>query len=154
MAISVQQLLQTSLPNGYTGSAGRDGYTGSAGAASAIGYTGSVGNYSSKRITNLTDGNSVTFNVDTTDQANQNNTQATGILTVNAPTGTPNDGQQFMFALTSSTVQTFNWNAAFAGSGDLPLPPVSTGNGKTDYMGFVYNSTTSKWNLVAKNFGF
>ena len=154
MAISVQQLLRTSLPNGYTGSAGRDGYTGSAGAASAIGYTGSVGNYSSKRITNLADGTSVTFNVDTTDQANQVNTQASGILTINAPTGTPNDGQQFMFALTSSNFQTFSWNAIFAGSTDLALPTASTGSGKYDYVGFIYNSTAAKWQLLAKVFGF
>jgi hypothetical protein len=42
----------------------------------------------------------------------------------------------------------------FAGSTDVALPTASTGTSKYDYMGFVYNSTAAKWQIIAKNFGF
>jgi hypothetical protein len=100
------------------------------------------------------DGASLTFNVDTTDTATQANTQATGTLTINAPTGTPYNGQKLIFRLQSTNVQTFAWNAIFIGSLDLTLPTASTGSSKYDYMGFQYNSTSAKWNLLARTFGF
>ncbi len=100
------------------------------------------------------DGTSLTFNVDTTDTATQANTQATGTLTINAPIGTPYNGQKLIFRLQSTNVQTFAWNAIFIGSLDLTLPTASTGSSKYDYMGFQYNSTSAKWNLLARTFGF
>lgn len=102
----------------------------------------------------ITDGTSITLNCDTTDIATQANTQATGTLTINAPTGTPINGQKIMLRLTSNNAQTFSWNAAFVGSTDLPLPTVSSGAGKEDYLGFIYDNTAIKWHLIAKNFGF
>jgi hypothetical protein len=107
-----------------------------------------------QRVVALTDATSVTFNADTTDLATQANTQGTGTLTVNAPTGTATNGQKLIFRLRSTNVQTFSWNAAFTGSTDVALPTVSTGSSKYDYMGFMYNSTSTTWQLVAKNFGF
>jgi hypothetical protein len=107
-----------------------------------------------QRVVVLTDATSVTFNADTTDLATQANTQGTGTLTVNAPTGTATNGQKLIFRLRSTNVQTFSWNAAFTGSTDVALPTVSTGSSKYDYMGFMYNSTSTTWQLVAKNFGF
>lgn len=107
-----------------------------------------------ERVVSIADGTSITINADTTDLATQANTQATGTLTINAPTGTPVNGQKLMLRLQSTNVQTFSWNAAFAGSTDQALPTTSSGSSKYDYVGFVYNSTASKWQLVAKNFGF
>lgn len=106
------------------------------------------------RVVVIADATSVTFNVDTTDIATQANTQAIGTLTINAPTGTPVNGQKIIFRLISTNVQTFSWNAAFVGSTDLVLPATSTGSSKYDYMGFIYNSTAAKWQLIAKVFGF
>lgn len=106
------------------------------------------------RVVALADAASVTFNADTTDMATQANTQAVGTLTVNAPTGTPTNGQKLIFRLRSTNVQTFSWNAAFAGSTDLALPTASSGSTLYDYMGFIYNSTASKWQMTAKVFGF
>ena len=97
---------------------------------------------------------SITFNADTTDTATQANTQAAGTLTINAPTGTPYNGQKLIFRLQSTNVQTFAWNAIFVGSLDLTLPAASSGGSKFDYMGFQYNSTSSKWNLLARTFGY
>jgi hypothetical protein len=94
------------------------------------------------------------MNADTTDIASQTNTQTAGTLTINAVTGTFFDGQKIIFRLQSANIQTFSWNAVFVGSSDLSLPTASTGSNKYDYMGFIYNSTAIKWQLLAKNFGF
>lgn len=107
-----------------------------------------------QRVTAIADGTSVTINADTTDMATQANTQAAGTLTINAPTGTIQNGQKLVFRLQSTNVQTFSWNAVFAGSSDLALPTASSGSSKYDYMGFIYNSTAAKWQMLAKNFGF
>ena len=106
------------------------------------------------RVVAIPDGTSITINADTTDIATQANTQVAGTLTINAPTGTPVNGQKVMLRLTSTNVQTFSFNAIFTGSTDLSLPTASSGSSKTDYLGFIYQSTTSKWNIIAKNFGF
>jgi hypothetical protein len=102
----------------------------------------------------IADATSITVNADTTDVATQANTQAVGTLTVNAPTGTIVNGQKFILRLQSTNVQTFAWNAVFAGSTDIVLPTVSSGGGLYDYVGFIYNSTASKWQMIAKVFGF
>ena len=73
---------------------------------------------------------------------------------MNAPTGTPSNGQKILFRLTTTNAMTFAWNAIFLGSVDLSLPTSSTGSSKSDYLGFIYNSTSSKWHLLSKNFGF
>ena len=150
-------------PVGYTGSAGGggggNGYTGSQGIQGNVGYTGSAGTgggggSSTPRIVTITDGTTVAINADTTDMAVQTNTQTAGTLTMAAPTGTLYDGQKIMFRLRSANVQTFAWNAVFDGSTDLNLPSASSGGNKYDYMGFIYNSTSGKWDIIAKNFGF
>jgi len=107
-----------------------------------------------ERVVSIADGTSITINADTTDIVTQANTQAAGTLTINAPTGTPVNGQKITLRLQSTNVQTFSWNGVFAGSTDLSLPTASTGSGKYDYVGFIYNSTASKWQLLAKVFGF
>ena len=106
------------------------------------------------RVVSITDGTSVTINVDTTDIATQNNTQVAGTLTINAPTGTLVNGQKLIIRLQSANVQTFSWNGVFAGSTDLSLPTTSSGSSKYDYVGFIYNTPAVKWQLLAKNFGF
>jgi hypothetical protein len=120
--------------------------------ASAVNTSGGLATTS--RVVVIADGTSITMNVDTTDMATQANTQAVGTLTINAPTGTPYNGQKIMLRLLSTNIQTFSWNAIFAGSTDLGLPTVSTGSSKYDYMGFIYNSTAIKWQMISKNFGF
>lgn len=107
-----------------------------------------------ERVVAASDATSITINADTTDLATQANTQAAGTLTINAPTGTPVNGQKLMLRLQSTNVQTFSWNSIFAGSTDLVLPAASSGSSKYDYVGFIYNSTASKWQIIAKNFGF
>jgi hypothetical protein len=107
-----------------------------------------------QRVVDSATATSITINADTTDLATMANTQGAGTFTINAPSGTPFNGQKLMFRLSSTAVQTFSWNAIFQGSADQALPTASSGAGKYDYMGFFYNSTNSKWQLLSKNFGF
>jgi hypothetical protein len=142
-------------PTGPTGAASTvAGPTGPTGTTGTTGATGPTGPMYGSRVVAIADGTSVTINADTTDLATQANTQIIGVLTINAPTGTLANGQKIMFRLTSTNVQTFSWNTVFAGSTDLTLPVVSSGASKTDYVGFIYNSTATKWQLLAKVFGF
>lgn len=108
----------------------------------------------SKRVVSVASASSVTPNANITDILIQANTEPLGTLTINAPTGSPTNGQTFVFRLSSTAVQTFAWNAIYQGSTDGALPAASSGAGKTDYMGFIYNSTSNKWQMLAKNFGF
>jgi hypothetical protein len=100
------------------------------------------------------DATSITPNIDAAEIVTQVNTQAAGTLTINAPSGTPVDGQRLMLRITSTNVQTIVWNSIYAGSADVLLPTASTGAGKTDYVGLLYNSTAAKWQIIARNFGF
>lgn len=106
------------------------------------------------RVVTITDATSITVNADVTDVAAQLNTQAAGTLTINAPTGTLRDGQKLLFRIRCTNVQTLSWNAVFDGSTDLVLPTSTTGGSKFDYFGVIYNSTASKWDLIAKVQGF
>jgi len=96
----------------------------------------------------------ITFNTNIAEFFVHTNSQSVGVLTINAPVGTPVNGQKILFRMSSTTVQTFSWNSVFTGSVDLPLPGTSSGSGLYDYMGFIYNSTANKWQLIAKTFGF
>ena len=131
---------------------GTNGYVLTADSAAASGVAWAAAG--SARVVAVADATSITINADTTDIATQANTQAAGTLTINAPTGTLSNGQKLMLRLTSTNVQTFSWNSVFAGSTDLALPSASSGSSKVDYLGFIYNSTATKWQIIAKNFGF
>jgi len=66
-----------------------------------------------------------------------------------APTGTPVDGQKLIIRIKdNATAQTLAWNAIYRASSDLALP-TTTVISKTMYLGFIYNSADSKWDLVA-----
>lgn len=97
---------------------------------------------------------SITPNIDLYDVVEQANTQATGTLTINTPSGTPVDGQRLILRISSTNVQTFNFNTIYVGSTDLSLPATTSGSSKYDYLGFMYNSTANKWQLLASMFGF
>lgn len=107
-----------------------------------------------KREVSVADATSITPDSDASDTVTQANTQATGTLTINNPTGTPTASQVINIRLKSTNVQTFSWGSQYRGSSDQALPTTSTGSGKYDYMGFQWNSVDSKWDMAAKNFGF
>lgn len=68
--------------------------------------------------------------------------------TFGAPTGTPVNGQRLVIRIKDNgTARTLAWNAAYRAIG-LTLP-ITTVISKTLYLGFLYNSSDSKWDCLS-----
>ncbi|CAB4155105.1 hypothetical protein UFOVP652_75 [uncultured Caudovirales phage] len=73
--------------------------------------------------------------------------QAVG-LTINAPTGTPVDGNKLMFRLLDNgTARALTWNATYTVIG-VTLPTTTVIN-KTTYVGCIYNANNTRWDVIA-----
>jgi hypothetical protein len=71
-------------------------------------------------------------------------------LTIAAPTGTPIQGQKLIFRIKDNgTARGITWNAIFRVIGTT-LPTTTVIN-KTTYVVCIYNSTDTKWDVVAVN---
>jgi hypothetical protein len=69
-------------------------------------------------------------------------------LTINAPGGTPLDGDKLIFRiLDNGTARTLTWNATYTAIG-VTLPTTTTVN-KTTYVGCIYNANNTRWDVVA-----
>jgi hypothetical protein len=69
-------------------------------------------------------------------------------LTINAPTGTPVDGDKLIFRLLDNgTTRTLTWNATYTVIG-VTLPTSTTAN-KTSYIGCIYNANNTRWDVIA-----
>jgi len=69
-------------------------------------------------------------------------------LTINAPTGTPVDGNKLIFRiLDNGTPQTLSWNATYTAIG-VVLPTITTAS-KMLYVGCIYNAANTRWDVVA-----
>ena len=69
-------------------------------------------------------------------------------LTINAPVGTPVNGNKLLFSIKDDgTSRTLTWNAAFAPVG-VTLPTATT-VGKWTYMGCIYNASATRWDVIA-----
>ena len=67
---------------------------------------------------------------------------------INAPSGTPSDGQQLLLRIKDNgTSQGISWNAIYRALG-FTLPTATT-IGTTMYIGAIYNSADMKWDVVA-----
>ena len=67
-----------------------------------------------------------------------------------APSGTPVNGNTLVIRVKDNgTARVLNWNAIYVGTYDKTLP-TTTVLGKTMYLGFVYNSANSKWELLGR----
>lgn len=106
-----------------------------------------------KRVTTAADATSITPNTDNADITYQANTQSTGTLTINADSGTPTNGQSWLLKIKSTNVQTFSWNAVFAG-GTNALPTATSGSSKIDYYSFIYDTVNSKWHFTGSALNF
>lgn len=106
-----------------------------------------------KRVVTVSDATSITPNSDNADVIYQNNTQATGTLTINADTGTPTNCQSLLIKMRSTNVQTFSWNAQYVG-GTAPLPTATTGSSQIDYFSFIYDTVDSKWHFTGNAVNF
>lgn len=98
------------------------------------------------RVSSTASASSLTPSIASYDQYNFT-ALATG-LTINAPTGTPTDGDRLVFRiLDNGSAQTLTWNSAFNPVG-FSLPTTTTAS-KTTYVGTIYNASSSKWDVVA-----
>ena len=69
-------------------------------------------------------------------------------LTINAPTGSPVDGQRMLFRIKDNgTSRTLTWNAIFRNIG--VTVPTATVVSKTLYVGVIYNAADTKWDITA-----
>lgn len=76
-------------------------------------------------------------------------TAQAGALKLNNPGGTPVNGQKLIVRIKDNgTARALTYDTQFRASSDLALP-TTTVLGKTLYMGFIYNSADSKWDLLA-----
>ena len=74
-----------------------------------------------------------------------------GTLTINVPTGIPLVGNTLMFRIQddgSTGAVTLSWNAIFRQI-NVPIPTTTGGAGKVTYVGCIYNTSSSTWDVIA-----
>lgn len=109
----------------------------------------------SNRITNTVINPSVqettstaTFTINADEETMGVLTAMAAATTIAAPTGTPVQGQKLMLRFKDDgTSRALTWNAVWRAIG-VTLPAATTAS-KTLYIGAVYNSTDSKWDVIA-----
>jgi hypothetical protein len=71
-------------------------------------------------------------------------------ITINNPTGSPVQGEKIIIRLKDNgTARAISWGSQYRAL-EFPLP-ATTVLGKTLYLGFAFNSTDTKWDLLAIN---
>ena len=84
---------------------------------------------------------------DTYDQVNY---LLTGTVAFAVPSGTPTNGQKLSIRLYAASTQTVSWTTTSTGYRVIGTTlPLSVAAGKTVYVGAVWNSTDSFWDVVA-----
>ena len=69
-------------------------------------------------------------------------------LTINAPIGTPTNGEKLIFRLLDNgTGRALTWNATYTVIG-VTLPTTTTAS-KTTYVGCIYNANNTRWDVIA-----
>lgn len=69
-------------------------------------------------------------------------------LTINAPIGTPVNGDKLIFRiLDDGTSRALNWNATYTSIG-VAIPAATTAS-KMTYVGCIYNAANTRWDVIA-----
>jgi hypothetical protein len=80
------------------------------------------------------------------------------VTTINNPSGTPVEGQRLMMRVKSdASAHALTWSGTqwrASGASGAPALPTTTTASKNFYAGFVWNSTDSRWDLLAIQDGF
>lgn len=138
--------------SGISGATGIQGPTGGAsGPQGASGSTGVNGASGATGIIRLATSSTASASSVTPDIASYDlyafNELATS-LTINAPTGTPVDGDKLQFRiLDNGTSRSLTWNSIYRPIGTI-LPTSTTVN-RITYVGCIYNAYLPKWDVVA-----
>ena len=89
---------------------------------------------------------SLTPDISAFDQYNV--TALANALAINAPIGTPVDGNKLLIRLLDNgTTRALTWNGTYTVIGSVL--PTSTTAGKTTYVGCIYNANNTRWDVVA-----
>lgn len=100
-----------------------------------------------KRVVSIVSDSAPTPDADITDQYQITALAASAVF--GAPTGTPTNGQGLLIRIKdNATSRGLTFNAIYRFPSDIPAP-AATIISKTMYLGFIYNSTDSKWDCVA-----
>jgi hypothetical protein len=132
-------------PTGSAGPTGSDGATGPAGATGSGGATGPTGPFStSPNVQSVTSASTVT----PTDADDMVIITAQAVpLTLANPTGTWSQGRDLLIRIKDDgTSRAIAYDTGYRAIG-VTLPTFTTSN-KTIYLGIVYNSTDSKWDVI------
>lgn len=98
------------------------------------------------RVVSVVSTATLTIDSSTTDQS-VITAQAEG-LTIGVPTGTPLEGRKLIIRIKDNgTNRALSWNSIFEVVG-VTLPTTTTAN-KIIYIGLIYNSVSTKWDVVA-----
>lgn len=101
-----------------------------------------------RRVSSSASASTLTPDISAFDQYNF--TALAANLTINAPTGTPVDGNTLIIRiLDNGSSRTLTWNATYTVVG-VTLPGTTTPS-KTLYVGCVYNANNTRWDVVAVN---
>jgi len=76
--------------------------------------------------------------------------QAVDATTISNPSGTPVDGQQLIIRVKGTAARALTWSGSQWRASSDPALPTTTTTTKTLYLGFMYNSADTKWDLLAK----
>lgn len=111
---------------------------------------GAIGGSSQLRVVNSSaNTGTLTPNGATTDVFNAFN--LAGNVTIEAPSGTPTDGQRLIIRLEDNgSARALTWNVNSGGYRTIGVTlPTTTSIGKLIYVGTIYNSTDTFWDVVA-----
>lgn len=143
----------TGIPGGGTGSNGDFFLSTDTGNV----YTKTAGSWGSPianlrtitpRVSSTTSASSVTPNVNNFDQYTY--TALAANLAINAPTGTPFDGQRILFVIKDTgTTRTLTWNGTYLNTA-ITLP-TNTPIGKWLIVGFMYIAAATAWFCITAN---
>lgn len=76
-------------------------------------------------------------------------TALSAAMTINNPSGTPTEGQKLIIRIKDNgTARGLTWSGSQFRAGDIAFP-TTTVLSKTMYVGLIWNSTDSKWDLIA-----
>jgi hypothetical protein len=101
-----------------------------------------------RTVTQTVTADAITPNADTTDYAIVPALSAG--LTINTPSPATNvvNGQELTFRFKDSASRSLTWGAGYTAENGLALPTATSGV-NYDWAKFIYNTTSSKWGLVA-----
>lgn len=76
-------------------------------------------------------------------------TNLSGTTAINAPTGSPVNGEELLFRLRSTSIRTLTWNATYVPIG-VTIPTATVAN-KLIYVKCIFNSTQNQWDVIQVN---